>query len=53
MHGPLRINSFSTNVPLMKKQGSWLLLACLKNTCGRVNFRMSLFGFLKFDDLKI
>ena len=33
----IAINSFSTNVPLMDKPGSWFLLAkCLKKTCGRV-----------------
>ena len=33
------INSFSTNVQLTDKPGSWFLLAkCLKNTCGRVTF---------------
>ena len=32
-------NSFLTNVPLMKKPDSWILLAkCLQNTCGRVTF---------------
>ena len=33
------LNSFSTNVPIMDKPGSWFLLPkCLKNTCGRVTF---------------
>ena len=33
------INPFPTNVPLMQKPGSWVLLAKdLKNTCGRVTF---------------
>ena len=32
-------NSFSSNVALMNKPGSWFLLEkCLKNTCGRVTF---------------
>ena len=32
-------NTFSTNVTLMDKPGSWFLLAnCLKNTYGRVTF---------------
>ena len=35
----LNINTFSTNVPLVLKPGSWFLLAkCLKNTCVRVTF---------------
>ena len=33
------INPFSTNVSLTDKPGSWfLLLKCLKNTCGSVTF---------------
>ena len=32
------INPFSTNVSLMYKPGSWFLLVkCLKNTCGSKN----------------
>ena len=39
------INPFSTNVPLMDKPGSWLLLTkCLKNTCGRVKFYLKCFS---------
>ena len=33
------IKSFSNNVPLINKPGSWFLLAkCLKNTFGRMTF---------------
>ena len=33
------LNPFSTNAPFMDKPGSWFLLVkCLKNTCGRVTF---------------
>ena len=33
------INTFSINIRLMQKPGSWFLLAkYLKNTCGRVTF---------------
>ena len=32
-------NPFSTNVSIIDKPGGWFLLVkCLKNTCGRVTF---------------
>ena len=44
------INPFSTDVQLMKKPGSWFVLAkCLKNTCGRVTFYVK----MQVDDLDL
>ena len=37
--GGVTINPFSINIPIMDKPGRWFLLVkCLKNTCGRVIF---------------
>ena len=37
------INSFSINVPIMDKPGSWFLLSkCLKNSCGRMTFQVKM-----------
>ena len=44
------INPFSTNVLLMQKPGSWFLLVkCLKNTCGKVTFSVK----MQVDDLHL